>query len=108
MRAAILASEADTLLAKLTKVVAELQTRREESEASRHRRRQSCIFCVSAMQNEADVSQHIHDLLVTRAEKAAQRVVELEERIADLYVHFNQLYSTFFSSYEHIFPETGD
>lgn len=44
---------------------------------------------------------------MTRAEKAAQRVLELEERIADLYVHFNLLYSSL-STYTHIhmFPLT--
>lgn len=102
MRCAILANEADALLAKLVKVVTELKSRREESEV---RTRSNCIFCLSALSTQTDVSQHIHDLLITRAEKAAERVTELEERIADLYVHFNALYTDFFGTFEKIFPQ---
>lgn len=107
MRCAILANEADALLAKLVKVVTELKSRREESEVrtSRNPSRSGCIFCISAISTPTDVSQHIHDLLITRAEKAAQRVTELEDKIADLYVHFNALYTNFFGTFEKIFPE---
>lgn len=102
IRCAILANEADALLAKLVKVVTELKSRREESEV---RARSNCIICLSALSTKTDVSQHIHDLLITRAEKAAERVTELEERIADLYVHFNALYTNFFGTFEKIFPD---
>ena len=104
MRCAILANEADMLLAKLVKVVNELKSRREESEVRHRPSKSTCIFCISALSTSTDTSQHIHDLLITRAEKAAQRVGELEERIADLYVCFNALYNNFFGSFEKIFP----
>ncbi|OBT85864.1 hypothetical protein VE02_06069 [Pseudogymnoascus sp. 03VT05] len=58
-KSALLAEEAETLLVQLTKTVSELKARREES-------------------------QHIHDLLVVRAEKAAQRVIELEDHVSEL------------------------
>ncbi|KFY70306.1 hypothetical protein V499_09280 [Pseudogymnoascus sp. VKM F-103] len=58
-KSALLAEEAEALLVQLTKTVSELKERREESE-------------------------HIHDLLVVRAEKAAQRVIELEDHVSEL------------------------
>ncbi|OBT63971.1 hypothetical protein VE03_06004 [Pseudogymnoascus sp. 23342-1-I1] len=58
-KSALLAEEAEALLVQLTKTVSELKERREESE-------------------------HIHDLLVLRAEKAAQRVIELEDHVSEL------------------------
>ncbi len=113
LHAALLANEADALLSRLIKVVSELKTRHQESEVHRPRQNsrlkqstcscsRSCFLCIGP----ADTRQHIHDLLVARAEKAALRVTELEERIADLYVHFNTLSECFFVSYQHIFPDT--
>ncbi|KAL5346070.1 hypothetical protein ACLOAV_009101 [Pseudogymnoascus australis] len=58
-KSALLAEEAEELLVQLTTTVSELKERREES-------------------------QHIHDLLVVRAEKAAQRVIELEDHVSEL------------------------
>ncbi|TVY73612.1 hypothetical protein LSUE1_G005204 [Lachnellula suecica] len=58
-KVAEIASEAEELAAQLSQTVAELQIRREESD-------------------------HIHDLLVTRAEKAAERILLLEYRIAEM------------------------
>ncbi|KAF4625197.1 hypothetical protein G7Y89_g12971 [Cudoniella acicularis] len=58
-KAAKIAVEAETLASQLSKAVAELQLRREESD-------------------------HIHDMLVTRAEKAAERILLLEYRIAEM------------------------
>lgn len=52
-------TQAQILQRSLEEVVANLQAREEEQE-------------------------HIHDLLITRAERAAQRIIELEERISEL------------------------
>ncbi|KAM0503105.1 hypothetical protein D7B24_002166 [Verticillium nonalfalfae] len=54
-----IASEAEKLTAELDTLVANLKARQEESE-------------------------HIHDLLVTRAERAAQRIIFLQSRVQDL------------------------
>ncbi|KAH6683293.1 hypothetical protein B0J14DRAFT_613199 [Halenospora varia] len=54
-----IAKEAERLATQLSVTVTELQLRREESD-------------------------HIHDLLVTRAEKAAERILLLEYRIAEM------------------------
>ncbi|RDL39016.1 Uncharacterized protein BP5553_03356 [Venustampulla echinocandica] len=54
-----IARDAEQLTSQLSKAIAELQIRREESD-------------------------HIHDLLVARAEKAAERILLLEYRIAEM------------------------
>jgi len=54
-----LTAAVETLVSQLTAAVAELQVRKEESD-------------------------HIHDLLLTRAEKAAMKIVSLEKRVAEL------------------------
>ncbi|KAG7135507.1 hypothetical protein HYQ45_006776 [Verticillium longisporum] len=54
-----IASEAEKLTAELDTLVTNLKARQEESE-------------------------HIHDLLVTRAERAAQRIIFLQSRVQDL------------------------
>jgi len=59
----LLAGEAEKLFERLSKTVAELQQRKEEA-------------------------YHIHDLLITRAEQAAQKVIQLQERITELNVFF--------------------
>jgi hypothetical protein len=90
-KASLLAKEAETLLTGLTAAVATLHQRREESEVRHLRRR------IAA---RAKHCQHIHSLLVSRAERAAQRVLELEGQIQELYVHFRSLYD----AYEGVFP----
>jgi hypothetical protein len=58
-KAALLAQEADSLREALSHIIAELKARREES-------------------------SHIHSLLITRAETAAQRIISLESAIKDI------------------------
>lgn len=58
-KAVKIANEAEELASRLTSAVAELLIRKEESD-------------------------HIHDLLVTRAEKAAERILFLEYRISEM------------------------
>ncbi len=77
-KASLLAQEADALNEQLSKALKELQARKEESNV-RFSKAQYLIL-------GRLTSKHIHDLLVTRAEKAAQRITELESRVQDLYV----------------------
>lgn len=77
-KAALLAQEADALNEQLSKALKELRARKEESNV---RVSKAQCFMSSRL-----TSQHIHDLLVTRAEMAAQRITELESRVQDLFV----------------------
>ncbi|KAI2468265.1 hypothetical protein F4781DRAFT_443651 [Annulohypoxylon bovei var. microspora] len=59
--------EAQNLCKELEEVVSNLRARQEESDARSHL-----------------VTYHIHELLITRAERAAQRIIQLEKRIKEL------------------------
>lgn len=72
-----LAKEAEGLASRLSASVAQLQVRKEESDVSGLRE----AFCKRSL---ANIIQHIHDLLVTRAEAAAERILLLEYRINEL------------------------
>ncbi|POR32918.1 Uncharacterized protein TPAR_06854 [Tolypocladium paradoxum] len=60
-------AEMSKLNGELSTVVSNLQARQEESDL-----------------NPTDTSQHIHDLLIERAERAAQRIIFLQNRISYL------------------------
>lgn len=79
-RALEIANAAEELASQLTSSIEELQKRREESEV--------CTFIpnlnkypLSGLTNE---TQHIHSLLISRAEKAAERIIYLESRISEM------------------------
>jgi hypothetical protein len=75
----LIAQEAESLCQNLRGTVQELQARKEEIDVR--------YFGILANNfYEADAFQHIHDLLVTRAEKAAQRIIDLESQVKDLSV----------------------
>jgi hypothetical protein len=79
-RAIEIANSADELSSKLLATVAELQVRREESDVSLPQITKS----PGPFTAKANFIQHIHDLLVTRAEKAAERILVLEYRIKEM------------------------
>ena len=107
-RAIEVAKSAEELASKLAVTVAELQVRREESDVSFTEFNSSTLCSdapsdnlgsamivqtTPAFQKSAalfefltNISQHIHDMLVTRAEMAAERILILEYRVKEMLV----------------------
>lgn len=104
-RAIEIAKSAEDLASKLSATVAELQVRREESDVSftniqsfspskgskskseDHSNRSSHLSdskWAVVSRFLTNISQHIHDLLITRAEKAAERILVLEYRVKEM------------------------
>lgn len=78
-KAILLVEEAQALESQIAKALSELRARKEES---------SVITCFQSfhMPPPTNACQHIHDLLITKTEKAAQRIVFLENQVSELYV----------------------
>lgn len=79
-KAILLATQAKELTEALEGMMEELKARKEETDVSHF---QLSLFVTSLKTN---IIQHIHALLITRAEHAAQRIIELESHVKELLV----------------------